>query len=98
MFIVFLKFSENKSQAGQFMEAHNQWIAQGFDDGVFLLAGTLQPKAGGAIIASSTTLEKLEKRMGEDPFVINRVVTAQINEVTPGKVDDRLSFLGVSSQ
>jgi len=93
MFIVFLRFSENKSLAGQFMEAHNAWIKQGFDDGVFLLTGSLQPKAGGAIIASNTTLEVLEKRVGEDPFVINRVVAAEISEITPGRVDDRLSFL-----
>ena len=41
MFMVLLKFSENKAQASQFMEAHNAWIKQGFDDGVFLLVGSL---------------------------------------------------------
>lgn len=43
MFIVILKFSDNKRQAGEFMEGHNGWIKRGFDDGVFLLAGSLQP-------------------------------------------------------
>lgn len=34
MFIVLLKFSGNKAQAGQFMEGHKEWIKRGFDDGV----------------------------------------------------------------
>ncbi|PPR73280.1 MAG: hypothetical protein CFH03_00926 [Alphaproteobacteria bacterium MarineAlpha3_Bin2] len=41
MFIVFLTFSDNKANAGQFMEGHKEWITRGFDDGVFLLAGSL---------------------------------------------------------
>jgi len=31
MFIVLLKFSDNKSQAGQFMEGHKDWVKRGFD-------------------------------------------------------------------
>ena len=59
MFIVLLKFSANKSQAGQYMEGHNTWIKQGFDDGVFLLVGSLQPNAGGGIVAHNISLADL---------------------------------------
>ncbi|MCP4335534.1 MAG: hypothetical protein GY785_23025 [Gammaproteobacteria bacterium] len=37
MFFIFLRFSDSKSQAGEFMEGNNSWIKSGFDDGVFLL-------------------------------------------------------------
>ena len=37
MFVVLLRFSDNKDQASEFMEGHNAWIKRGFDDGVFLL-------------------------------------------------------------
>ena len=93
MFIVLLRFSDNKAQAGQFMEGHNAWIKRGFDDGVFLLAGGLQPSAGGGIVANGTTLEALSARVNEDPFVAENVVTAQILEITPAKADQRLEFL-----
>lgn len=43
MFIVLLKFSDNKSQASAFMEGHDQWVRRGFEEGVFLLVGSLQP-------------------------------------------------------
>lgn len=55
MFIVMLKFSENKGEAGRFMEGHKDWIQRGFDDGVFLLAGSLQPSLGGGILAHNTS-------------------------------------------
>ena len=51
MFMVLLKFSGNKGQAGQFMAGHKDWLERGFADGVFLLAGSLQPGLGGGIVA-----------------------------------------------
>ena len=93
MFIVFLKFSSNKSQAGDFMQAHNQWIKRGFDDAVFLLVGSLQPGIGGGILAHNTSLSELEDRVNKDPFVEKDIVMAEIIEFTPSKAQERLKFL-----
>ncbi len=93
MFIVLLKFSENKAQAGQFMDGHNAWIKRGFDEGVFLVSGSLQPKAGGAVVAHNTTLAELEVRVNGDPFVAENVVSAEIIEITAARTDERLAFL-----
>ena len=54
MFIVLLKFSDNKGKASQFMEGHKEWIKRGFEDGVFLLVGSHQPNLGGGIVAHNT--------------------------------------------
>lgn len=93
MFIILLKFSSNKSQARQFLEGHNAWIKRGFDDGVFLLAGSVQPNLGGGILAHKTSLADLLVRMNEDPFVAQAVVTAEILEIAPARTDERLAFL-----
>lgn len=93
MFIVLLKFSDNKSQAGQLMAGHKEWIQRGFADGVFLMVGSLQPNQGGVILASNTTLEDLQSRLNDDPFVAEDVVTADILEVSPNQADERLKFL-----
>jgi len=93
MFIVLLKFSDNKSQASEFMQDHNSWLKQGFDDGVFLMVGSLQPGLGGAIMANNTSLEDLENRINQDPFVAEDIVNAEILEITPAKADKRLQFL-----
>ena len=93
MHIVFLKFSINKSQAGQFMDGHKAWLKRGFDDGVFLLAGSLEPGLGGGILAHNTSLADLQVRVNFDPFVAQDVVKAEIFEIDPGKADERLQFL-----
>lgn len=93
MFVVLLKFAANKAQAGQFMDGHKQWVKRGFDDGVFLLAGSLEPNLGGAILAHNTSLPDLQKRVNEDPFVAEKVVSAEIIEIEPAKADARLQFL-----
>lgn len=93
MFFVLLKFSTNKSQASQFMDGHKQWLKRGFDDGVFLLAGSLEPGLGGAIMAHNTSRTDLESRVNADPFVVEKVVSAEIIEIEPAKADARLQFL-----
>lgn len=93
MFIVFLRFSDNKSQASAFMEDHNAWVERGIDDGVFLLVGSLQPGLGGGIVVHNTSAEELQDRLNRDPFVAERVVVAEVNEITPALADQRLRFL-----
>jgi len=93
MFIILLKFSENKSKAGEFMDGHNEWIKQGFEDGVFILVGSLQPNLGGSLIAHNTSLSELQKRVNNDPFVTKNIVSSEILEIDPRKVDERLNFL-----
>lgn len=93
MFIVFLRFADRRSDAPRLMEAHNAWIRRGFEDGVFLTAGSLQPNAGGAILAHATTRGELAARIDEDPFVAEGVVRAEIHEIAPARTDPRLDFL-----
>jgi uncharacterized protein YciI len=93
MFVVLLKFAGNKGQAPRFMEGHKEWIQRGFDDGVFLLVGSLQPNLGGGIMAHNTSLQDLRDRVNSDPFVAENVVSAEILEITPSRTDDRLRFV-----
>ena len=93
MFLVLLRFSDNKGRAGQFMEGHKEWIRRGFEDGVFLVAGSLQPNLGGGIVVHNTSLPDLRSRLNDDPFVAEGAVSAEIIELTPSRTDERLAFL-----
>jgi uncharacterized protein YciI len=93
MFIVLLRFSKNKDQAGKFMDRHKAWITRGFDDGVFLLTGSIQPSSGGAVLAHNTSYSDLESRVNDDPFVTENIVTAEILEIMPGQASEQLAFL-----
>lgn len=92
MFVVALRFSANRSQAASFMQGHNDWIRRGFDDGVFLLTGSLKA-GGGVVLAHGLSREELEVRVQADPFVAEDVVRPEILEIAPGRSDERLAFL-----
>ena len=72
---------------------HKDWLERGFDDGVFLLAGSLQPGLGGGILAHKASLSELQSRVNDDPFVAEDVVSAEILEIAPSRADERLDFL-----
>ena len=93
MYLILLTFGANKAKAPDHMAGHNAWIAKGMSDGVFLLVGSLQPQAGGAILAHGEDRDAIAARVAADPFVAEGVVTPTIHEITPGKADPRLAFL-----
>lgn len=93
MYIIVLKLGGDRDKAGALMEAHKAWIAKGFADGVFVLVGTIRPSLGGVLLALSQTKQDIEARVALDPFVAEGVVSAEILEVAPGRVDERLALL-----
>ena len=93
MFIILLKFAENRDQSDEYLDGHVAWLKRGFEDGVFLAAGLLQPDVGGGILAQDASRAAIESRAAEDPYVANRVVTAEIYEMDPSRTDERLAFL-----
>jgi uncharacterized protein YciI len=93
VFLVLLRLAGDQAAAAGHLAAHNAWIQRGFDDGVFLLVGSIQPGGGGAILAHGGMREDLERRVAEDPFVAERLVVPEITEIAPKVTDERLRFL-----
>jgi len=93
MFVIFLKFTGEAPSAGDLMQAHNAWLAQGFAEGAFLAAGSLEDGQGGAILALADSRAALEARVAADPFVEAGIVTAEITGFSPVRTDARLVFL-----
>lgn len=93
MFVILLRFAENKHLASEHAAGHNDWIWQGIADSVFLLTGSVSEGQGGAIIAHGLARADLETRLEADPFVANRIVAPEIIEIEPGAVDHRLAFV-----
>lgn len=93
MYIILLKFGAQKAKAGNFMEAHKAWIKKGFDDGVFVMVGSLKPDAGGGLLATGVSREEIDARVAADPFVAEGIVEAEVLEIDPARADERLAFL-----
>ncbi|MEM5493203.1 hypothetical protein [Hoeflea sp. AS16] len=92
MHIILLKLGDNKSAAAQFMEGHNAWIAKGMNDGVFQCVGSLDV-GGGFILAHGEESSGVLKRVNEDPFVENNVVTVEVHQIDVKRTAPELAHL-----
>jgi uncharacterized protein YciI len=93
MHIIFLRFGPDRALAGQWMAGHKEWIQQGIDDGVFLMAGSLDASQGGVVLATGLAPEEIQRRVDEDPFVIHGVVSAEVHRVTPSRMTGGMAAL-----
>lgn len=90
MFVITLKFAD-KTKAPEHMADHNEWIKQYFQSGHFQLVGSLEPSAGGAILATGSDRAEMETIVQQDPFVKHGVVSAEILQISPNKITPALS-------
>lgn len=93
MFIVLLRFAEQRSRASEFLTGHQAWLDRGFSEGIFLLSGSLAQRSGGVVLAVAPSRAEIEARVGADPFVQEGVVTAEILEVSASRANEQLQFL-----
>lgn len=93
MYIVFLRFSHNRAQAGQWMAEHNKWLAEGFESGGFIIAGSLENSQGGVLITRDMDQSALLEKVRQDPFVVHAVVAAEIHGFKPSRLAEGLGSL-----
>lgn len=93
MHIVLLKFGPNRSQAAQWMAGHKEWIEKGINDGVFLLAGSLENAQGGALLAVKLSKAEVTALVEEDPFVAHQVVEPEIISIAPSRMTEEFASL-----
>lgn len=93
MFVIVLRYGDDRDKAQSLSEGHIAWLGRGFDSGNVLLAGMIEPRDGGVLFAHGLSRTEVEAYVAEDPFVANCIVTAEIIEVIPGRTDERLAFL-----
>lgn len=93
MFIIIVTYVAGLDAIDRELDAHRRWVAQGYQDGVFLLSGPQEPRAGGAILAHGCDRAALETRIAQDPFHLAGVARHDVIELRPNNADDRLKFL-----
>ncbi len=57
------------------------------------MGGSRKSHLGGGIVALETSRADRGTFVEKDPFVAEQVVTAEVLEITPAHLDDRLEFL-----
>lgn len=83
MFIAILIYKKPLSEVDKYLQAHRDYLAEHYADGVFIASGPQNPRIGGVIMIKATDREAVNAIISQDPFNINGIADYQIVEFTP---------------
>jgi uncharacterized protein YciI len=84
LFFVTLTYARPIDEVNARFEAHRDWLVTNTRDGRIIVAGPLDTRAGGLIVADCSDRADLDQLLAEDPFVIERLVTVDVLGTAPG--------------
>jgi uncharacterized protein YciI len=82
LFVLDLHYVGELSEIDALLEPHRDYLARGYDAGVFLASGRKEPRTGGIILATGDRAS-IEAVVRTDPFAVHGVATYEITEFLP---------------
>ena len=83
MFVVLLTYTKSLEAVDALVPAHRDFLQQMYQAGTFLLSGRKEPRDGGVILASASSLQELQAALAQDPFQVHGVATYQVIQFIP---------------
>jgi len=77
MCVVLLSYTTDLETVDVHLKAHGDWLRQGFEAGVIVVAGRRTPRTGGVILFRGDK-DAVEKVAASDPFVVEGVATIEV--------------------
>lgn len=78
LFIVTLNNRRSPDDIAAQQTGHRDWLIANTRAGRIVLAGPLEPRTGGLIMAHCVDRAELDLMMADDPFVIHELVDVQV--------------------
>ena len=83
MFVVLLTYTKPLEAVDALVPAHREFLQQMYQTGTFVLSGRKEPRDGGVILASASSLQELQAALAQDPFQAHGVATYQVIQFIP---------------
>ena len=80
MFILSLTYIVPLDRVDAHIGPHMDWVARGYEAGIFLASGRKEPRTGGVILAHGDR-PSLEALVATDPFVTAGVAQYELTEI-----------------
>jgi uncharacterized protein YciI len=93
MFIVIVHYEKDLSIVDEYLQAHRDFLEQGFQKNYFLVSGPQEPRTGGIILSQLKDKKILEDFLADDPFMQKGIAIYQIIAFTPVKYHQSIKDL-----
>ena len=80
LFVIDIEYTVSMDQVSPHLDAHMEFVARGYDQGLFLASGAKVPRSGGVIIAQGASRAAVEAMMAADPFCQAGIVDLTVTE------------------
>lgn len=90
MFIVQLTYKTSTTEVDKYLQAHREFLAYYYKQGILLASGPMKPRTGGIIIATINDKSRLEEIFLQDPYHLAEIADYQFIEFTPAMHCDEL--------
>ena len=78
IYIAILTYVRPLEEIDAHVDAHLEWLREGYADGSFLISGRRVPRTGGVILTRGGSLEEVAARLKTDPFQQHGLATVEI--------------------
>jgi uncharacterized protein YciI len=91
LFIVTLTYRRSAAEIEAQLDAHRDWLLAHSREGRIIVAGPLESRTGGLVIAHCAGRAEVDRMMAQDPFVIHGLVGVDVRGMTPALRHDAFS-------
>lgn len=92
MFIIDLNYRASLETIDRLLPEHIDYLDKYYSEGYFLISGRKNPRTGGVIICSCSSIDRVWEIVKTDPFYMNQAAEYSITEFTPTKKSARIVF------
>ena len=93
MFIIQLTYTGSLAEVDRLLDDHKLFLEKYYAEGIFMLSGRKEPRAGGIILARAESRDAIEKIIAEDPFNRHGLADYIIMEFLPTMANETLKTL-----
>lgn len=84
-FVVFIHYDVPLEKIDSIVQDHRNFLQQGYESGMLLMSGPLNPRNGGLVVCRATDAQEVISFFENDPYHLNNFAHYEIVEFNPVK-------------
>lgn len=90
-FLVEITYTADLSKIDEVLSDHRAFLQTGYDKGMILCSGPMNPRTGGVLITRAESDIDIKEFLSHDPYNINNLVEYRVVEFNPVKHQEFMS-------
>jgi uncharacterized protein YciI len=90
IFVITVTYTKPIVEVEIYLEAHRNFLTDGYSRGILIMSGPQNPRVGGVIIGKFWSMDEAKAFIHADPFDVANVASYDIAEFVPSRYADEI--------